>query len=152
MVHERFSERELVKLKTQYPTAHIIAHPECPEALLAYAHHVGSTSSLLKFTEAHPGESFIVLTESGILHQMKKRSPGSTFHPVPGMQDGGACMSCNNCEFMKLNTMEKLYRCMRDGAPELVLSAELIAAARKPLDRMLAMSAAIASSAIQQTL
>ena len=143
MVHERFSERELVKLKTRYPAAHIIAHPECPEALLVHAHHIGSTSSLLKFTEAHPGESFIVLTEAGILHQMKKRSPGSMFHPVPGLQADGACSHCNTCDFMKLNTMEKLYRCLRDGTPELTLTPELIAAARKPLDRMLEMSKSI---------
>jgi quinolinate synthase len=151
MVHERFSERELVKLKTQHPKAHVIAHPECPEALLMHAEHVGSTSSLLKFTEAHAGDAFIVLTEAGILHQMQKRSPGSVFYPVPGMTgDAGACMNCNNCEFMKMNTMEKLYLCMRDQSPELVLPPELIVAARKPLDRMLELSKSIASTAIAQ--
>ena len=148
MVHERFSERELVKLKTAHPAAHIIAHPECPEALLNYADHVGSTSSLLKFVEDHPGGEFLVMTEAGILHQMQKRSPGSVFHPVPGALDGGACVACNTCEFMKLNTMEKLYLCMRDQTPELILSPELMAAARKPLDRMLALSTSIASTAI----
>lgn len=148
MVHERFSERELVKLKTAHPAAHIIAHPECPEALLNYADHIGSTSSLLKFTEQHPGAEFIVLTEAGILHQMKKRSPGSRFYPVPSALDGGACVACNTCPYMKLNTMEKLYLCMRDGAPELTLTPELIAAARKPLDRMLELSTSIASTAI----
>jgi quinolinate synthase len=151
MVHERFSERELVKLKTQHPQAKIIAHPECPEALLAHAHHVGSTSSLLTFAESNPGQEFIVLTEPGILHQMQKRSPGSQFYPVPGMEAGGACMSCNNCQYMKLNTMEKLYLCMRDGTPELTLSPELIAAARKPLDRMLELSKSIASTAISKS-
>ena len=151
MVHERFSERELVKLKTQHPQAKVIAHPECPEALLAHAHHIGSTSSLLTFTETHPGQEFIVLTEPGILHQMEKRSPGSQFYPVPGMEAGGACMSCNNCQYMKLNTMEKLYLCMRDGTPELTLSPELIAAARKPLDRMLELSKSIASTAISKS-
>ena len=148
LVHERFSERELIKLKTQHPKAHIIAHPECPEALLAHAHHVGSTSSLLKFTETHPGQEFIVLTEAGILHQMKKRSPGSVFHPVPSALDGGACVACNTCPYMKLNTMEKLYRCLRDETPELTLPPELISRARKPLDKMLELSAAIASTAI----
>jgi quinolinate synthase len=131
-----------------HPKAHIIAHPECPEALLTHAHHIGSTSSLLKFTESRPAQEFIVLTEAGILHQMQKRSAGSVFYPVPGVFDGGACVNCNNCEFMKMNTMEKLYQCMRDQSPELLLSPELIAAARKPLDRMLAMSQAIASTAI----
>jgi quinolinate synthase len=148
MVHERFSERELIKLKTAYPKALTIAHPECPEALLNYADHIGSTSSLLKFTEQNPGREYLVLTEAGILHQMKKRSPGSVFYGVPSALDGGACISCNTCEYMKMNTMEKLYLCMRDQSPELVLSAELMAAARKPLDRMLEMSKTIASTAI----
>lgn len=150
MVHERFSEQELVKLKTRHPNAHVIAHPECPEALLNHAHHIGSTSSLLTFTEKHPGEEFIVVTEPGIVHQMRKRSPGSIFHTAPGMEEGGACVSCNNCPFMKLNTMEKLYLCMLHQEPELTLPPELIVAAKKPLDRMLELSASIASTAIQK--
>ena len=148
MVHERFSERELIKLKVAHPNALTIAHPECPEALLNYADHIGSTSSLLKFTEQNPGREFLVLTEAGILHQMKKRSAGSTFYGVPSALDGGACISCNTCEYMKMNTMEKLYLCLRDQSPELTLSPELIVAARKPLDRMLELSKAIASTAI----
>jgi quinolinate synthase len=148
MVHERFSECELVKLKTAHPKALVIAHPECPEALLNYADHIGSTSSLLTFTENNPGREYLVLTEPGILHQMQKRSPGSIFYGVPSALDGGACISCNTCEYMKLNTMEKLYLCMRDQLPELTLSPELIAAARKPLDRMLELSKSIASTAI----
>lgn len=150
MVHERFSEQELIKLKVVHPQAHVIAHPECPESLLGHAEYVGSTSGLLKFTETRPGESFIVLTEAGILHQMEKRSPGSQFYPVPSALDGGACVSCNTCAFMKLNTMEKLYRCMRDQSPELTLPPELIVAAKKPLDRMLEMSKTIAPTAISQ--
>jgi len=150
MVHERFSEKELVKLREAHPQAHIIAHPECPAALLGYAHHVGSTSSLLKFTEDHPGEEFIVLTEAGILHQMQKRSPGSRFYPVPSALDGGACVSCNTCPYMKLNTMEKLYLCMLNREPELTLPPELIVAAKKPLDRMLEMSASIAQTGINK--
>ena len=150
MVHERFSEVELVKLKTQHSQAHIIAHPECPEALLNYAEHIGSTSSLLKFAEDHAGDEFIVLTEPGILHQMQKRSPGSRFYPVPGALDGGACVACNTCPYMKLNTMEKLYLCMRDQTPEIILTDDLIHRARAPLDKMLALSAGIASSAISQ--
>jgi quinolinate synthase len=151
LVHERFSEIELVKLKTRYPEALIIAHPECPEALLAYAHHVGSTSSLLTYTEQGAGKSFIVLTEAGILHQMKKRSVGSVFYPVPSALDGGACVACNTCPYMKLNTMEKLYHCLRDMTPEITLSPQLIAAARAPLDRMLEMSKTIASTGIVQS-
>jgi quinolinate synthase len=142
MVHERFSEAELVKLRSLHPQAHIIAHPECPAPLLDYAHHIGSTSSLLRYTEARPGESFIVLTEPGILHQMEQRSPGSHFYPVPGME-GGACVSCNNCPHMKRNTLEKLYLCMRDRSPEIRLSPELIEDANKPLRRMLDMSASL---------
>ena len=96
------------------------------------------------------GDEFIVLTEAGILHQMQKRSSGSRFYPVPGALDGGACVACNTCPYMKLNTMEKLFLCMRDQTPELLLDAELIQRARVPLDRMLALSAGIASSAIAQ--
>ncbi len=150
LVHERFSEVELVKLKTQHPSAHVIAHPECPEALLVHADHVGSTSSLLKFTESHPGENFIVLTEAGILHQMEKRSPGSRFYPVPSALDGGACVACNTCPYMKLNTMEKLYLALRDEVPELTLESVLMEAAKKPLLRMLELSKAIAPTAIKQ--
>ena len=148
LVHERFSEKELVKLRTRHPKAHIIAHPECPDSLLNYAHHVGSTSSLLTFTEERPGEEFIVLTEAGILHQMQKRSPGSSFHPVPSALDGGACVSCNTCPYMKLNTMEKLYLCMLNQTPELTLEPALMAAAKKPLDKMLELSKNIQSTAI----
>lgn len=140
MVHERFSEKELVKLTVHHPDAHVIAHPECPEALLNHAHHIGSTSSLLQFTADHAGESFIVLTEPGIIHQMRQRSPESHFYPVPGMQAGGACVSCNHCEYMKMNTLDKLYLCMRDRGPEIILNPQLMDAARKPLHRMLEMS------------
>lgn len=151
MVHERFSERELIRLKTQYPEAIVIAHPECPEALLNYADHIGSTSSLLAYTQAHAGKTFLVLTEAGILHQMHKLSKGSTFIPVPSALDGGACVACNNCEYMKMNTMEKLYLCMRDRAPELMLDVALIDKAKKPLDKMLAMSLNLASTALVQS-
>lgn len=147
LVHERFSEQELVKLKVRHPDAWVIAHPECPEHLLTHAHHIGSTSSLLRYTTQHPGAEFIVLTEPGIIHQMRLQSPGSRFHPVPGMEAGGACFSCNNCPYMKLNTMEKLYRCMRDRGPEIHLDSALIDAARRPLERMLEMSKNIPSSA-----
>lgn len=140
IVHEQFSEKELVKLHTQHPDAHIIAHPECPEHILQHAQHIGSTSSLLKFTEDRPGESFIVLTEPGILHQMRKRSPGSSFYDVPGMD--GNC-SCNACPFMKLNTMEKLYLCMVNRSPSITLPEETRLEAKASLDRMLEMSKAV---------
>lgn len=138
IVHERFSERELVKLKTRHPEAKIIAHPECPETLLGYAHHIGSTSSLLKYTAEHPGQEFIVLTEPGIIHQMEQQSPGSTFYPVPGIEE--SCASCNNCPYMKLNTLEKLYLCMHNRSPEIRMPADLMDKARRPLVRMLEMS------------
>lgn len=139
IVHERFSEKELVKLKTRHPEAYIIAHPECPPDILKYAHHTGSTSSLLKFTAEHHGKEFIVLTEPGIIHQMRQKSPGSIFHESPGIIDG-ACVSCNTCPYMKLNTMEKLYECMKTRTPELILTPELIKSAKLPLERMLVMS------------
>jgi quinolinate synthase len=139
MVHERFSEEELVKLKERYPYAKVIAHPECPEPLLAHADHIGSTSSLIKYTSEHAGETFIVLTETGIFHEMRRRSPNSEFIGVPSME-GGACVSCNNCPYMKLNTMEKIYLCLRDKTPAIELDSSLIEAAKKPLLRMLEMS------------
>ena len=142
IVHERFSEQELVKLKTRRPKAYIIAHPECPGDILNYAQHVGSTSSLLRFTKEHPGSEFIVLTEPGIIHQMKLQSPGSTFYEAPGII-GGACVSCNTCPFMKLNTLEKLYLCMKNKTPELTLAPALMDNARRSLTRMLEMSANI---------
>lgn len=143
MVHERFSEVELVKLKTRYPAAHIIAHPECPEHLLNHASFIGSTSALLNYTAKHPGSEFIVLTEPGIIHQMNQKSAGSQFYPVPGMEAGGACFACNDCPYMKLNTLDKLYLCMRDRTPEIHLTDELMDAARAPLERMLEMSQSI---------
>ncbi len=148
MVHARFSEQELVKLKTRHPEAKVIAHPECPAALLAYADHIGSTSSLLKYTETHPNQSYIVLTEPGIIHQMKQRSVGSTFYTAPFMEQDGACVSCNNCPYMKLNTMEKLYLALRNGMPEITLPESLMSAAHKPLERMLELSSQIPSSGI----
>lgn len=152
MVHEQFSERELIKLKTKYPQAHIIAHPECPEHLLSYAHHIGSTSSLLKYANDNKEicDSYIVLTESGIIHQMKKNAPENNFYDVPGLfgeggrQKDGAntmgCANCNNCSYMRMNTLEKLYIAMRDKSPEIILDEELRLAAKKPLDKMLELS------------
>ena len=142
IVHERFSEQELVKLKVRHPLARVIAHPECPEALLGHATHIGSTSSLIRYAGENPGNEFIVLTEPGILHEMKKRSPGSRFYDVPGIS-GGACVSCNTCPYMKLNTLEKIYACMKDKSPAIELSADLIMRAKKPLDRMMEMSRAV---------
>lgn len=142
LVHERFSEEELVKLKIRHPNAHVIAHPECPAELLRHAHHIGSTRSLLQFTEAHPASEFIVMTEPGILHQMRKASPGSAFHSVPGYGEAG-CISCNNCPYMKMNTMQKLYLCMKNRSPEIIVPHDTSIKAKAALDRMLEMSQAI---------
>lgn len=139
IVHEQFSEKELVKMKVRMPAARIIAHPECPEALLKHADFVGSTSALLNYTITNPGLDYIVLTEPGIIHQMEKKSPGSTFHSVPGTF--GECASCNNCPYMKMNTLEKLYACMKNRTPEIVLDEGLRIRAKASLDRMLAMTA-----------
>lgn len=139
IVHEQFSEKELISLCTKHPKAKIIAHPECPETLLNYAEYIGSTSGLMKFTQDNSGAEFIVLTEPGIIHQMKKVSPSSTFYDVPGISDG-ACASCNSCPYMKLNTIEKLYMCMVNGVPEIVMDEKRRAEAQKPLEKMLQMS------------
>lgn len=144
IVHEFFSEKALIQLRTRYPEARIIAHPECPEPLLRYAEHIGSTSSLIGYVEAHPQDTFIVLTEPGIIHHMKKKCSDATFYDVPGISDG-ACGSCNNCPYMKLNTLEKLYMCMVNRSPEVTLSEALRLQAKAPLDRMLDMSKALPS-------
>jgi quinolinate synthase len=138
-VHENFSEKELIRLKTLHPKAIIIAHPECPEALLNYADHIGSTSSLLDYVEKHSPNEFIVLTELGIIHQMKKRAPSSKFYDVPSINETG-CVLCNACPYMKLNTLEKLYLAMANKNPSIHLSNELVEASKKPLLRMLEMS------------
>jgi quinolinate synthase len=136
IVHEQFSEREIVRLKAKYPDAKLAAHPECPEAILKYADHVGSTRSILSYVTTAPGKRFLIATEEGIIHQMKKLAPDREYIPVP--PDNGC--QCNECPFMKLNTLEKLYLCLRDERPEIVLPEPLRAAAEKPLLRMLELS------------
>lgn len=145
IVHEQFSERELIKLKTEHPEARVIAHPECPEPLLRYADHIGSTSSLLRYTIEHEGAQFIVLTEPGIIHQMRKVSPTSVFYDVPGLSDSG-CALCNNCPYMRLNTMEKLYLCMVNKAPVINLPEDTRLKAEAALKRMLQMSGPVSST------
>ncbi|MFK7974389.1 MAG: quinolinate synthase NadA [Rickettsiaceae bacterium] len=137
VVHENFSERELVRLKTIHPNAQIIAHPECPLQLLDYADHVGSTSSLLNYVKDNNGQEFIVLTEPGIIHQMHKVSPKSIFYDVPSLNKAG-CSSCSECPFMRLNTMEKIYLCMVNRSPVITLDPTIVIKARKSLDKMLA--------------
>lgn len=137
MVHEIFSLEKITKLKLRHPNAKIIAHPECEEPLLRIADYVGSTTGLLKYSKENPATVFIVVTESGILHQMQKASPEKTFIPAP---PNNAC-ACNDCPYMKLNTLEKIYLCMKYEQPEIIMDEELRLAAKKPLDRMLEISA-----------
>jgi len=144
MVHEQFSEKELVKLIANHPSAKVIAHPECPQSLLAYAHHVGSTSSLLKFTQENQGGEFIVLTEPHIIHQMKMGNPSGKFFECY-FEDRAGCTMCNNCPHMALNNLEKLYLVLRDASKsqfggELSLSEDLRIKAEMPLRKMLEMS------------
>ncbi len=144
IVHEQFSEKELVKLIANHPQALVIAHPECPEALLEYANHIGSTSSLIEFTKKNQGLEFIVLTEPHIIHQMKKVNPLGKFYDCPFINTAG-CSSCNNCPYMQLNNLEKLYEVMKYGnsakfGGEIELSESLRVEAYKPLIKMLEMS------------
>jgi quinolinate synthase len=136
IVHEMFSEKSLVQLKERHPRALVLAHPECAEAVLRHADYVGSTTGILKYAVASPAGEFIVATESGILHQMEKACPGKTFISAPG--EGGC--SCSECPHMKLNTLEKLYLCMRDRKPEITMDEDLRRRALKPILRMLEMS------------
>ncbi|NGM61120.1 quinolinate synthase NadA [Sphingobacterium sp. SGG-5] len=137
MVHEIFSQEKIDTLRSAYPDAKFIAHPECEDHILAQADFIGSTSGMLKFTIEDPGNTYIVATESGILHQMQKASPHKTFIPAP---PNNAC-ACNDCPHMKLNTLEKLYNCLYYEQPEIILSADVISRARKPIERMLDISA-----------
>ena len=137
IVHEAFSETELLKLKAQYPGAPVAAHPECPPAILDHADQVGSTRAILEFALASPSDTIIVATEPHIIHQMEKAAPHKTFIGAPGAD--GNC-NCNMCPYMALNTLEKLYIALRDLQPRIELPEELRLAAKKPLDRMLAMA------------
>jgi quinolinate synthase len=137
MVHDIFSEKKLVQLKVRYPKAPVAAHPECPERVLALADHIGSTSSLLDFVTHSPEKQFIVVTEPGIIHQMQRACPDKEFIPAPPDSN----CACNECPHMKLNTLEKLYLCMRDRRPEVILDEETRRRALVPLERMLEISA-----------
>lgn len=133
IVHETFSERKIIDLQTRHPDAELIAHPECEPSLLARAQFVGSTSALLKYAVESPKKKFIVATEEGILHQMRKRAMGKELIPAPPNQN----CACNECPFMKLNTMEKLVRCLDEETPEIQMPEDLRRRALQPLERML---------------
>ncbi|HMV68342.1 MAG TPA: quinolinate synthase NadA, partial [Myxococcota bacterium] len=136
IVHETFSERALLELMVRYPDARVIAHPECEPAILAHAHFIGSTSALLSYTQRDPARRFIVATEPGILHQMRKADPDKEYLPLPGADE--SC-SCNNCPFMRLNTLEKIYVALRDLEPRIEMDDGLRRAALVPLERMMAL-------------
>lgn len=136
IVHETFSERKLIALKVQHPDALIIAHPECEDSILRMADHVASTTGLLKYAVASSANKFIVATESGILHQMQKAAPDKQFIPAPPE----ANCACNECPYMKKNTLEKVYLCLRDLDPQIMMSENLMERARLPIDRMMVLS------------
>ncbi|MEP6616464.1 MAG: quinolinate synthase NadA [Ginsengibacter sp.] len=136
IVHEIFSYEKIMKLKLRHPEAMVIAHPECEEPVLQLADYIGSTTGLLKFTIEDDHMEFIVATETGILHQMQKNSPLKTFIPAP---PENMC-ACNDCPYMKLNTLEKLYLCMEYEEPQIIMDEKLRQAAQKPIERMLEIS------------
>ena len=135
-VHEIFSEKELIRLKTRHPEALVLAHPECDENILRHSDHIGSTTSIIKFAHDSNLEKFIIATEPGVIHQMEKESPQKTFIPLPS-NDGCAC---NECPHMRLNTIEKMVTALETMEPEIILSEELRLQALASLERMLALS------------
>jgi len=137
VVHETFSERKIIDLKIKYPKAKLISHPECEEPILMHSDFIGSTSKLLSFVQEDSANQFIVATETGIIHQMKKAAPQKEYIPAPPEDD--TC-SCNECPYMKLNTLEKLYLCMKNKSPEISMDEEIRKVALLPIEKMLAMS------------
>jgi quinolinate synthase len=137
IVHETFSERKIIDLKIKYPKVKLISHPECEEPILMHSDFIGSTSRLLKFVQDDSATQFIVATESGIIHQMKNAAPQKEYIPAPPEDD--TC-SCNECPYMRLNTLEKLYLCMKNKFPEISMDEEIRKRALIPIERMLAMS------------
>ena len=137
-VHEQFSLERILEIKKQYPDALILAHPECPKYLLEVADHVGSTSSILKYATASDNKRYIVATEAGILHQMQKENPDKEFIPAP--PEDSTC-ACNECFFMKMNTLQKLYLCLKNEMPEILIDETTRIKAVKPIEKMLEISA-----------
>ena len=136
-VHEQFSLEKLLELKKKYPNAIVLAHPECKQQVLLVSDFIGSTQALLNYTMKSDKDEFIVATESGILHEMQKRNPDKIFIPVP--PNDSTC-ACNECEFMRLNTLEKLYNCLKKEQPEILVDEDIREKAVKPILRMLEMS------------
>ena len=142
-VHEQFSVEKMVELKRAHPEALILAHPECKGAVLKLADVVGSTAALLKYAVKHPENTYIVATESGILHEMQKKCPQTTFIPAP---PADSTCACNECSYMRLNTLEKLRDCLRDESPEITVDPEIAARAVRPIERMLLSLASLKTS------
>lgn len=140
-VHARFSQQALIQLKQQYPDAKVLAHPECKPSILQHAEVIGSTQALLNYAIAHTDEQrFIVATESGILHEMQKACPEVEFIPVPPTMENATPSACNECEYMRMNTLEKLYECLRNESNEIFVDEQLAREAILPIQRMLEMS------------
>jgi quinolinate synthase len=137
MVHEQYSVEKIIELMDRHPDAEFIAHPECEKPVLLIARHIGSTTSLLNYVQSSSSKKFIVATESGILHQMQKACPDKIFIPAPSVD---STCGCNDCTYMKLNNMQKLYICMKHEQPEVTLPADVIEQARIPIQRMLQIS------------
>lgn len=135
-VHDAMQAEAVMQLKSEHPNASVIAHPECNPALLKVADFIGSTKAMLNYIKASDAKKFIVATETGILYEMKRENPDKEFVTL---RDNKSC-ACDDCAYMKLNTLEKLYRCLRDEQPEILMSAEMIEAAKRPIVRMLDMS------------
>lgn len=139
-VHSRFSLEALLALKEQYPDTPVLAHPECKAVILSQADVIGSTKALLDYSTKSPQKRFIVVTESGILHEMQKACPNKEFIPVPPEASESIGCQCNECEYMRLNTLEKLFACLRDETPEILVSDDIAARAVLPIRKMLDMS------------
>lgn len=139
-VHSRFSLEALLALKEQYPDTPVLAHPECKAVILSQANVIGSTKALLDYSIKSPQKRFIVVTESGILHEMQKACPNKEFIPVPPEASESIGCQCNECEYMRLNTLEKLFACLRDETPEILVSDDIVARAVLPIRKMLDMS------------
>ena len=137
MVHEKYSVEKIIDLMDQYPEAEFIAHPECEKPVLLLAKHIGSTTSLLNYTKSSHAKKFIVATESGIIHQMKKANPDKIYIPAPSVD---STCGCNDCTYMKLNSLQKLYICLKHEQPEVTLPMDVIEKARVPIERMLEIS------------
>lgn len=137
IVHEQYSVEKIIDLIDQHPDAEFIAHPECEKPVLLLAKHIGSTGSLLNYVQKNEAKKFIVATESGILHQMNKACPDKIFIPAPSID---STCGCNDCEYMKLNSLQKLYICLKHELPEVILPADVMKKARIPIQRMLDLS------------